>query len=459
MKTNRKSIMVSAVALLMCCVMFVGATFAWFTDSVVNTGNTIKSGNLAITATAYDLGTGGQSFTIAGVNSGNPMTFEAVGQDLKADKNPIIKDTLWEPGISSAKLLDVKNTGSLAAKIKLDFNVTNSELINALWFDFVMVDMDTGSVVGTFAKRPMSEINTIAQNLELKLAANGGRSSFIFVYGMNEEAGNEFKDKSFALDVSLIATQDTVESDGFNNNQYDKDATYPVSDESDLIAAIGQANDGDTIALTNNIVLNDNITINNNITIDGMGNGVVSNKPITVQADVTFKDITLKSPTNDNKNATLVYAHDGSENIIFEGVTFEDPQWEAIQITSGNFKNLVINNCTFSAANVQGAPSAMYGNTADEAIRFIHIEPDMSDNVIANITITNNTFKNCNKIKDSVVGIYYVDGSTITVGGNTFEDLEDTEGYSSKLSVGWPEEEELKTVANWTGELKTFSIN
>jgi hypothetical protein len=40
-----------------------------------------------------------------------------------------------------------------------------------------------------------------------------------------------------------------------------------------------------------------------------------------------------------------------------------------------------------------------------------------------------------------------------------FENLEISNGTSGKLSVGWPEEEELKTVSNWTGEAASFSIN
>ena len=107
---------------------------------------------------------------------------------------------------------------------------------------------------------------------------------------------------------------------------------------------------------------------------------------------------------------------------------------------------------------MDGAESS-YGNTEDQAIRYIHIQPSASDNVIADITITNNIFKNCDKIKDSVVGIYYVDGSVITVGGNTFENLGASDDRSNKLSVGWPEEDDLKIVANWTGETKKFTIN
>ena len=229
-----------------------------------------------------------------------------------------------------------------------------------------------------------------------------------------------------------------------------------TSDE--LTAALGDAEPGDTVALIGNVTLSAPLTINKDITIDGLGSAAFRGKPVTVTADVTFKNLTLDKPTNSNNNATLVYAHDGCDSLTFDGCTFSDPQWEAIQITSSNFKSLTVNNCTFTAANVEGAPSN-YGNTANQAIRFIHIEPDAAKRVVADITITNNVFKNCDNVVDCVVGIYYVDGSTITVGGNSFEQLGDIGGVSRKLSVGWPEEEELKVVSNWTGAEKTFTIN
>ena len=229
-----------------------------------------------------------------------------------------------------------------------------------------------------------------------------------------------------------------------------------TSDE--LTTALNDAKPGDTVALIGNVTLSAPLTINKDITIDGLGSAAFRGKPVTVTADVTFKNLTLDKPTNSNNNATLVYAHDGCDSLTFDGCTFSDPQWEAIQITSSSFKRLTVNNCTFTAANVEGAPSN-YGNTENQAIRFIHIEPDAAKRVVADITITNNVFKNCDHVVDSVVGIYYVDGSTITVGGNSFEQLGDVDGISSKLSVGWPEEEELKVVSNWTGAAKTFTIN
>ena len=141
MKRTKKSLFVSGVSLVISAVLLLGTTFAWFTDSVTNKGNVITSGELLINAYAYDLGQEGQSVTIQGVNNDQAFTFEKVPQDLKAANcPPIISEDLWEPGKTSAKLLEVKNDGTLATKIKVQFNVTETELMNALWFDFVKIE-------------------------------------------------------------------------------------------------------------------------------------------------------------------------------------------------------------------------------------------------------------------------------------------------------------------------------
>ena len=231
MKTGKKSLLASGVSLLASAALLAGATFAWFTDSVTNTGNKIESGKLAINAYAYDLAADGtQSFTIEGVNGGEAFAFEATPQDLKTDKTPIIDDTLFEPGKSNAKLLKVENAGTLAAKIKLNFTVEDGGLMDALWFDFVQVK--GGAVVGTFQKRPMSELETIADGMELPLLANEN-VQFILVYGMDESAGNAFMEKTFSADVAIVATQYTEEKDGFGSNQYDKDAAYAWTGDTD----------------------------------------------------------------------------------------------------------------------------------------------------------------------------------------------------------------------------------
>ena len=475
MKKTRKSLLFSGLALMMSALLLAGTTFAWFTDSVTNKGNTIQAGILDVTVHGY--------------------TWDSQNNTWKTNpswglKSPVIQETTWEPGQYGAVVIGVSNwhaadVNALCAKIDLNFDITANDknLADALWYKLtaigpeenILADVDrvvTKDML-TFSdpsSRPASEADGVTTMSKIEEDTtdpvtvytdyhDGQYVYYILEYGMYTSAGNDYQGGTFGLNFSVNATQATVEKDGFGSDQYDKDAyvaDFEVADTTDLESALNEAKDGDVIALTQDVTLSKPLTIKKDVTINGMG-ATISGQPIAVMSDVTFKDVTLSKPTNASNTASLVYGYTGCETLTFEGCTFSDPQWEAIQITSADFKNLVVNNCTFTAANVEGAESS-YGNSADEAIRFIHIQPSASDNVVANITITNNTFKNCDKVKDSVVGIYYVDGSTITVGGNTFENLTDGE-TSAKLSVGWPEENDLKVVSNWTGEPKTFSIN
>ena len=53
-KSTKRSLLMSALALVMCLSMFVGSTFAWFTDSVTSSNNIIKSGTLEVSMTYAD---------------------------------------------------------------------------------------------------------------------------------------------------------------------------------------------------------------------------------------------------------------------------------------------------------------------------------------------------------------------------------------------------------------------
>ena len=225
MKNNstKKSLKASGLSLVLCLAMLIGTTFAWFTDSITNSGNKIQAGNLDIGAVSYDIDAAGdKTVTIPGVNGDKAFNFETAGSDLENVTDPIINDTLWEPGKTNAKLLEVKNKGSLAAKVKLNFAVTETGLQNALWFDFVMIGED-GSLIGTFQKRPMSQLQQVADGVEVKLDAKKN-VRFVLVYGMNEDAGNEYQGKEFNADVTINATQLNKEVDGFGNPDYDINA-------------------------------------------------------------------------------------------------------------------------------------------------------------------------------------------------------------------------------------------
>ena len=276
MKASKKSLLASGVALLASAALLAGTTFAWFTDSVVNTGNKIQAGNLAIGAYAYDLAEDGEGgFVIEGVNGGNPFKFKTEGQNLKKDETPIISEELeelFEPGKSNAKLLKVENEGTLAAKIKVDFTVEDGGLTEALWFDFVKVE--NGEVKGNFTRRPMNTLETFAENLELPLLENGDNVQFILVYGMYESAGNAFKDKSFTADVAILATQYTKEEDGFGNDQYDKGAKYPVITEAASAEEFKDALNSDvpiTITVKEDIDSLGSMNVTGDVTVDLTG--------------------------------------------------------------------------------------------------------------------------------------------------------------------------------------------
>ena len=47
-KSSKRALVMSVLSLVLCVSMFVGTTFAWFTDEVVSSNNIIKSGSLDV---------------------------------------------------------------------------------------------------------------------------------------------------------------------------------------------------------------------------------------------------------------------------------------------------------------------------------------------------------------------------------------------------------------------------
>ncbi|MDO4290959.1 MAG: SipW-dependent-type signal peptide-containing protein [Eggerthellaceae bacterium] len=363
-KANSKKLAASVVLVVASIALLLGLTFAWFTDSAKSTGNKIQAGTLGITATYADVDASATSgYTIEGVNGGKAFGFEADATTIADDgTTAIISETLWEPGKSSAKLITVTNNGSLAAKVKLSFEVTQNEknLVNALWCDFVQVE--NGSVTGSFEKRPMSSLDELASAREISVPANGS-VSFILFYGMNESAGNEYQGGTFGADVTILATQDTVEKDGFGSDQYDKNATYPVTSESQIKDAFANAQAGDVIQLANDIEIKntgsygngtpDTYILAEGVTLDLNGNAITvnSNDRFLMAGDnITVKNGTIVAgPMSNSTTGKISYsigATAGAKNVVFESMTI-DGGVEAL----GNGATLTLRNCSITATN------------------------------------------------------------------------------------------------------------
>ena len=103
MKAAKRSILICVLTLILSVSLLAGVTFAWFTDSITNSGNTIQSGELAIDATAYDRvdapETDGLTVTIDGENvASGTYYFEADGASLR-NGDPVIRKITGSPAI------------------------------------------------------------------------------------------------------------------------------------------------------------------------------------------------------------------------------------------------------------------------------------------------------------------------------------------------------------------------
>ena len=385
MTNTKKSLIASGISLAVSVALLAGSTFAWFTDSVTNKGNKIQAGSLKIGAYAYDLDTDGTgaSFTIEGVNGGEKFTFEADPQDLKTDDDtPIISETLWEPGKSSAKLLQVKNEGTLAAEIKLSFE-TSGELTNALWFDFVKVE--NGQITGKFEKRPMSTLSAVAGALELPIINKGNTIQFILVYGMYEEAGNEYMEDSFTADVTILAKQYTYEEDGFGSSDYDENAKYPAATNTEFVTSLknggtvtaaGAFKWSDAVKMTGDTKSVLSLEKDSEITVvdDGIFD-LYGSSELTISGEGTLNQ------TFDSKLGYLLRA-DNNSKVRIDGGTFiagltcvQAGGNSSVEIYGGHFEALADWGGTYWLLNLidnSAATITVYGGT------FVNFDPSKS---------------------------------------------------------------------------------
>lgn len=127
--------------------------------------------------------------------------------------------------------------------------------------------------------------------------------------------------------------------------------------------------------------------------------------------NVTIQNVAFANPTNQNNNASCLYASGFGGKLVIEGCTFTDTQWDSIQITPVDGADITITGCTFTNPN-------------STSHRYLHIEAtDTSGACTAKVTVTNNHFGTGDKVDNSIIDIDYIDYHVnLIAGGNTFED-------------------------------------
>jgi len=191
-KATKRALLTSVMALVMCVVMLVGTTFAWFTDTASTAVNKIVAGNLDVELQMKDSG-------------GNWVKAEGKTLNWVKAEGHENEKVLWEPGCTyKLPELRVINKGNLALKYKVAITgIKGDAKLNEA------IEWTIGDIGST------DEYTKLAVDESKEFTISGK---------MKTEAGNEYQGLSIdGIGITVYATQDTVEYDSFNNT-YDAQA-------------------------------------------------------------------------------------------------------------------------------------------------------------------------------------------------------------------------------------------
>ncbi|HIR30143.1 MAG TPA: hypothetical protein IAC90_05790 [Candidatus Coproplasma stercorigallinarum] len=432
MKAAKRSILICVLTLILSVSLLAGVTFAWFTDSITNSGNTIQSGELAIDATAYDrvdaAETDGLTVTIGEGNvASGTYYFEAEGASLR-NGDPVITEENWQPGDMNAKLFTVSNEGSIDAVVSLDFFVSG-DLAQYLWYDFIAVNPADGSLLGEFLQRnDLTTLQALAADREFPLSPaagleDGGVSqvTFLFVYGLPTSATNEAMNKAVNVNVVVSAKQNVEGAEGPVVVNPGTDLSETTIDSGDTILL----SEGDyevsqpvTVEGKQNIVIDGNGATIKASSAEGASIMSATSKSIAVaadtQTDLANNIINVSGATNVTiRNLTIEGAlHHGiniweCENVVLENVTIINSDATAITI---NGSNVTLNSVTTSGSgwggvNVDLGNSGSSEITVDESCAFGEFLPIYADSEAIAAHITVNVPENYNKAIVDLTGI------------------------------------------------------
>ena len=435
--STKKALLASALSLLLCVSMLVGTTFAWFTDSVTSANNIIMAGNLDV---ELEYSTDMVNWTAVDANT-----------------NVFKEGALWEPGYTEVVYLRVSNVGSLAMKYKLGVNVAsetegktrdnNTPFKLSDYIEYGIIKNVTAAYGTDDRMTARADIGTasklnVAYSEEFHLVGKTATATDTDVYAlvvyMPESVGNEANHNGtdipvINLGLSVLATQDTVEEDSFND-QYDKDATYTISvnstnelvssfenmTEATVFDATGVSLNIDTIGTTTDEIIVPTFSIPTGATVKGAEFKIESNSMISAEATavsdtVVFDEcdiVTADADVTDGMPAMAIVGEMGtsvsSTKYVFNNCTFEG----YIML---NGINAEFNNCTFVLSNENdGATYCSFGEYVFNNCTFNY---ENGTNLIASNTIYADSYATVVLNDCTLVGATYGNSanSTITV--------------------------------------------
>ena len=282
-RATKRALLTSVTALVMCVVMLVGTTFAWFTDTASTGVNKIQAGNLDIDIVGED----GNSL------DGKTLSFKNVNNKT---------DILWEPGATFfTQGFQIVNKGNLALKYKVVVSGTtgDAKLLEAIDFAVVTDNTKTDADAVSFAEE--GKLLNKGDTAPESAATDTGAKAYYYLRGhMKEEAGNEYKNLTMdGISITVYATQYTHENDSFGPD-YDKYATYyPVLDAAGMKDALVN---GGNIKMDANVDPSEALVATKDTTIDMNGKTIANTNGVW---DVVPNSWSLLSAQGENVKLTI----------------------------------------------------------------------------------------------------------------------------------------------------------
>lgn len=391
LKGTKQALVISIIMLVTCVAMFVGSTFAWFTDSVTSADNKIVAGTLQIQLLMHD---GKEYVDIS--DSTKPIFGDgSIAQNNNAQ-------TLWEPGKTQVAYLALHNNGELALKYTVQLDVTNTK--NDLY------------QVMKYAVTPDAQYNTVTQwdETQGKAVAEGRQPVsdvvsldvdqthyFALSIHMDEKADNSYQAGEIDFDLTVLATQAAAEEDSFGD-QYDAGATFvtPVSSYQQMADLLKQGGD---MALATDITLSSAQTLTvpagvtatldlngHNITAEQTGKDTYGT--FTIQKGATLNvtgsgNVTLTTDVTSGISA-CIFQNDGTLNIY--GGNYVANQEKSVAGLQAVIA--VIDNCPNDSAATVNIYGGSYALTGVGAINIIRNWP-ISTTATTVLNIYGGTFK------------------------------------------------------------------
>ena len=230
-RATKRALLTSVMALVMCVVMLVGTTFAWFTDTASTGVNKIQAGNLDIELLH---------------TTDDGKVKELTEKDTLQWKTEDTGDVFWEPNCTyNLEEFQIKNAGNLAVKYKVVLKASNvTEKGGKSLLDVIEW---TVKVNGVPVKENVlladlgADKGTIIINGEKLTAEEGTNIANVTVTGhMKAEAGNDYQGMEInGFGITVYAAQVNHESDSFGTS-YDVTAPYDSSaPKTPLVVSVG----------------------------------------------------------------------------------------------------------------------------------------------------------------------------------------------------------------------------